>query len=328
MSSALFPATCFGKLPGFADFVRFNAAGRETIAFDQWIQQGLFHTRTVLGTQWEVAFENAPGYQFVFLPENAGRLLVGILSPSQDRSNRKYPFLVSLLVDRPRFGDTNVQLAPFAFTDFFVRAGRLVTRAKSGSGMPELAEQTEELGVASADAISDEFTKHTQYLEQTDWRSFLLSALGTFDEGKRYLLFANLAESVLPLRRHSAARFALGLRFPVSSSSTLAGHEVSFWVQVALSLSGAGTVVPIMFWPWTTDEKPGHVLLFFRQPSPKVFLQLVKPDLASDGICVLDREGDGSIERTRGILDRAFRTVLDDPDQKLSDFLARLSKLF
>ncbi|MGH7450302.1 MAG: TagF domain-containing protein, partial [bacterium] len=41
MSSANFPAGCFGKLPSYGDFIRHNAASREALDFDQWIQQGL-----------------------------------------------------------------------------------------------------------------------------------------------------------------------------------------------------------------------------------------------------------------------------------------------
>jgi type VI secretion system protein ImpM len=327
MEALLFPAACFGKLPVFADFVRCNAAGRETIAFDQWLQQGLFHGRNYFGAQWDAIFEKAPTYHFVFLPENAGRFLVGILRPSRDKSDRKYPFQISVLVDRPRFGDVNAHMVPIVFADFFDRACKLMEHALSGIGMQELYGQTEALAVSPADAFTQQSTKHSHYLEKTDLRSFLHACLGTAEEEKRDLVFANLTASMLPLRRHSAARFALGLRFPLSANDDLIGHQACFWAQVALRASGGSFFVPSMFWTCGEKGGPGYLFLFFRQPSPRVFVQLVQPDLQSDGICNIDTEGGTSVERTRAILNRDLRNLLDNGSQKLSEFLAHLAAI-
>ena len=121
MATAVFPAGCFGKLPLYGDFVRHNASGRETLAFDQWLHQEMHHARTNFGHVWEQAFESAPTYNFVFVPEEAGRFLVGVLHPSHDKGKRRYPFMASLLVDRPRFKDAWTPVIPVLFSDFLAR---------------------------------------------------------------------------------------------------------------------------------------------------------------------------------------------------------------
>src|SRR5512135_429236 len=117
-------ALCLGKLPSQADFIRFNAASPEALAFDEWLHHGLYFARTQLGTGWEQAFANAPSYRFIFNPEQAGRFLAGVMQASQDRSQRRYPFLVSLILDRHWFRDGDAYLAPSAFSSFYDGAGQ------------------------------------------------------------------------------------------------------------------------------------------------------------------------------------------------------------
>jgi type VI secretion system ImpM family protein len=327
MEAVLFPAACFGKLPLYADFVRFNASGRETLAFDQWLHQGLFHGRSQFGAQWESVFENAPEYRLVFLPENAGRFLVGLLRPSRDKSNRKYPFSVSVLVDRPRYADTDGPLAPALFMDFFSQASQLVDRAAAGLDMQELGQQTEALSVASLDDLANLKMGYSQYLTRTTLQTFLSGSLGAFDGQKTKLLFANLTESVLPLRKHSASRFALGLRFPLSADESTIDHQACFWVQAALVMSGGLSIIPVMFWTPDKGAHRSYLFLFFRQPSPKIFLQLVQPDLPSDGICNLDEEEQTMLSRMDEVLGPDLRHLLEDGDQTLNEFLERLPQL-
>ena len=86
-----FPAMCFGKLPAFGDFVRHNAGGRDALAFDQWLQQGLYPARLQLGHAWESSFRAAPSYNFLFSPENSEGFLLGLLQPSHDRGEQTAP---------------------------------------------------------------------------------------------------------------------------------------------------------------------------------------------------------------------------------------------
>ena len=80
MSTVCFSAGCYGKLPVFGDFIRYNASHQQMLLLDKWLQQGLHFGKIQLGSKWNSSYKNAPTYQFVFHPENTNQFLTGFFS--------------------------------------------------------------------------------------------------------------------------------------------------------------------------------------------------------------------------------------------------------
>ena len=84
------------------------------------------------------------GRPLVFFPENSESLLLGVLHPSRDRSERCFPFIVCLRIDR-RLSANRLPLIPMLFASFLDSANRLVEDAQHSTSLQQLAERTEAL---------------------------------------------------------------------------------------------------------------------------------------------------------------------------------------
>jgi type VI secretion system protein ImpM len=299
-TASFFPALCFGKLPMSADFVRHNAGGREVLAFDQWLQQGIYHARTELRAEWESSYQRAPAYRFVFFPENSENLLLGVLHPSQDRSERHYPFIVCLQIDR-RLPTNRLPLIPMLFASFLDGATRLVEDAKQNMSLQQIAERTEALR-APVDGdyagIAREYKTGLTAMTPDGLREYLWPSNGN-ERASR--VFRNLVDILVPLRGHNAARLALGLRFPLPPDAVRRSFTASFWLHAAFASMGVNWPRPFFFWTASSSgpsPAAAFLFLYLRQPSPTSMLSLLRPDLGSDAICAVDVDGHGDPARS------------------------------
>jgi type VI secretion system ImpM family protein len=322
MSEGSFQSACAGKLPSFGDFVKYNASAREALAFDQWLQHGLYTAQTQLGRNWERTFLAAPAYDFLFWPENTERFLIGHIRPSHDRSHREYPFSVSLIVDRPRLGDSRVVLAPFLFSEFLAGARNLVERAMNGLELQEIVEATQALAVPLTVAADQEVGRHARFLEETSFREFCIRLFGDAAGAKRQVLFQHLIEILLPLRQWSMQRLKFGLRFPLPADGRLPAHEASYWLELCAKITGAAQFTPVAFWTSTEGSASRHLFLFFRQPSPKVFLQLLLPEEEQESVCILEKGEPGAVAAPA--FTPRHQALLDDPAVSLKTILEKL----
>ncbi len=331
MTTAYFPASCFGKLPAFGDFVRHNAGGRDVLAFDTWLQQGLYHARVQLRAEWDASFRGAPPYHFLFFPENSESFLIGLLRPSHDRSARRFPFIVTLRVDR-RLPPELVPLAPAVFAPFFERAHALARYAAGTIALRELGEATERLHAPVAQDYAAVLRAYRLHLECTPagalWSR--LWGAGRADDERPFVVFHNLLDTLLPLRGRNPERLALGLRFPVALDAGGAplAHAASFWLDAAFRLVGGRGVRPFVFWtapampnepsrPGNGAAPPAHLFLFLRQPTARSVLHLLRPDLDSEIIYEMDRIGPDRRSPARAALPPWLGAMLAEPTTPL-----------
>jgi type VI secretion system ImpM family protein len=324
MSTAVFPALCFGKLPSFADFVRCNAASREVLTLDQWVAHGLHAARTQRGAAWEQEFDGAPGYRFVFSPESTERFIVGVMRSSADKSKRRYPFFVSTLVSKRVLSDDQVAMMPALFSRFFDQADALETLAMNGIEARDIQHKTALLNIDALDSngLGRQFGV---YLESTTNEMFWRKTLGSFDDQRKYLIMTNLLDILTPFRGRSLSRLTLGLRFPLSSDAGFQHNEVCFWLRVCFALLDAPANSPVMFWTIPQPQRPSYLFVFFTQPSPKNFLYLLKPDMDGDTMCLLDEEGKDKLAILVQRMPPRQKALLESPTTTLKSFLEQIA---
>jgi type VI secretion system ImpM family protein len=330
MSSANFPAGCFGKLPTYGDFIRHNAASREALDFDQWIQQGLHSVKTRCKRHkdlpadllWDWAFQEAAPHHFLFHPaESEDRFLIGLMKPSHDQSKRRYPFLVFAQADR-RIAD-QVKLVPLAFARFFGQAVEFVQEAeKQGLEPPAIAKN---LGYLNAPVAFDWKRLADQYYAKIGGitlENLFTGLFGGFEDARKYLLFKNLKEVLRPPHH----KVASGVRFPLSAQGELIAYEACFWLQVSLRLLDNPPVIPIFFWTVVEEKNPKPAYLYFllRRPSSHLFDLLVNAQWESETICKLDEEGKEKMGAAAENLPPAYRDMLERPRMNLQEVLMKL----
>lgn len=324
MAATGFPASCFGKLPSFADFVRHNAGNREMLAFDQWLQQGLLAAKAQLRQNWEADYDAAPVQHFLFCSANTDHLLAGMLQPSHDKSERRYPFWVSWLIERSYFNGMSAVFMPILLASRLALARQLADDARNGLGVNNLTTSVANLTIPATDDFACDIRYFQNHLASDTCAGFWQRALGNFSDPRKYLLFKNLCEILLPYRQGRLDELTLGLRFPLTNDAEFATYDVSFWIQMSLELARNSSFIPIYFWSQPEPGKKAFLFLFFRTPSAKSFVQLLRPEIASDGICELDEEGRDKIILAEQALPSLYRSLLQRPELTLKEFLQRL----
>lgn len=317
---------CFGKLPIHGDFVRYGASGTAVQAIDEWFQQGLSIARERAPEKFDDAYDAAPAYAFVFTPRNASAALVGVTQPSRDRSGRRYPFLVAFEVDEAQLEAQSVARFPVRFGGFFSWATQLVREATSGRiAYRDLPDHLNAFNGATAET-SARTPGYDRYLRQTSFRTFVERLWGDSSYTRKYLLFKNLTDIMLPIRGRVPPRFALGLRFPLTPEDSERTYAASFWLEVSLRLLGYPRVASTFFWTATdavADTKP-FLLFYLLSPPGQAFEDLLPVTAEGDHLCVLDEMGAEKAAQTAPSVPPHVAALLESEDLSLWDFRQRL----
>ncbi len=93
----------FGKIPSLGDFFRIGVTPNFVEPWDNWLQNGMRVTRTILGNQWQTCFMSAPIWRFTLSAGQAGPdTVLGVMMPSVDRVGREFPLtLVARIMGKP-----------------------------------------------------------------------------------------------------------------------------------------------------------------------------------------------------------------------------------
>jgi type VI secretion system protein ImpM len=82
----------FGKIPALGDFASRRLPPEFVEPWDDWLSEGLFEARQVLGADWSDTYRNAPVWRFALTQGVlSAHPWFGILMPSGDRVGRQYP---------------------------------------------------------------------------------------------------------------------------------------------------------------------------------------------------------------------------------------------
>lgn len=309
----------FGKLPAFGDFVRYNATGKEALDFDQWLQEGIYAARIQLGNTYDTAFERAPISHFYF---NLDPLyfLIGVWKPSMDKVGRKFPFVIAARLLKQQMIMSNY-LIPLCFELFFQEATGILSFASAAHELAELNHSIDKLDLSFIDSNRSLAEKYDEYITNTTVNSFWHQIFGANADAPKSLLMANLVDILLPLRGKDLTRMSLGLKFPISADREIMQLNASFWLDVSSRLTGNSINYSHFFLSIPGEIDKANFQLFFRLPSAKSFVTLIKPDFDNDFICDLENEGSERIENPKELFLPQYRALFEKPDVTLKEML-------
>jgi|GEM_PF-1450877 len=321
------PVFFYGKLPDCIDFVRHNASGSGVRALDRWIQEALYAAAHHFGQAWNDAYDKTPPYHFVFSPEDVGAFLVGVLQPSRDKSERKYPFCVALKKEKRTLQARSIPLLPLMFAPFFEESQVIIQLGIRGVSPSRLAERIKDMGAAIEENFEMSQQTFQEYLARTPQQKFWFDLFGDFHDPKKLLILQNLVEifhlgSTGPLRSSKVC-----LRFPLSGQEHSSIQEVCFWTHVCSRLLGDDSFSPHLFWKIGGTKGKDFLFLFLGKVPPKSFIQMVDPDAESDSVCRLDEDGKEKLLR----LDHGIPTgcaIMARAELTLADLLRQIGHPF
>lgn len=162
----------FGKLPQYPDFIKYKATSEGFILFDNWLQKGIASAKLNLGSNWKEYYSNSSCFDFFFPVQNSDYVLVGVLQPSFDKSNRQFPFLVFTELGAAMFNTDVFGSMPLILNSLYYRAKQLYSAALKSFEVNEIVSElyNTEVRLNSVSAANKIFT---EYLESTTVGDFL-----------------------------------------------------------------------------------------------------------------------------------------------------------
>lgn len=323
MNEVQYPVFCYGKLPKFGDFIGYNAGSAEVKILDQWIREGLYFAQSQSDQNWDSAYNKSPAYHFLLYPENTQHFLVGILQPSKDRSERKYPFIVSVKIGKKSRHKSLLPVVPVVYKDFLRKAGFLLHRALEGLEKQTIASLAESLNASFQPDPDRNNSTFDNFLYATSLEDFWSMIFNQYNDSRKYLLIKNLTDILLPLRNQDPARMSLGLRFPLGKSHQFLHLVVCFWIRLCLQLLGKKDLALNYFWRKQEKNGQNYLFLFFHQPNSMLFKHLVEPEMENDMICQLDNEGKKDLSEILQKISPEYKNAIDNKELNLMDFIQK-----
>ena len=265
MTTNKYSAGCFGKLPKFADFVKFNSGNNEIILFDKWLQNGLQYSKTTLNTSFDASYSTADTVQFVFPIVDSTNILLGTFISSNDKSGRKYPFIISTPINHS-IGPENSHLLPLVFENFFLNSNRTIYKMKEIEKHDDIIAEIEDNIKYSETNFPEKKLQYQEYINATTTNNLWNGIFGDFEDERKYLMFYNLTEILLPLRNKQINNFTLGLKIPIVPENKFFYLNISFWIDVCFKLTGTANIKPFLFWSKKSTETERYLILFLNQP--------------------------------------------------------------
>ncbi|CAG0943023.1 hypothetical protein ANRL1_01175 [Anaerolineae bacterium] len=271
---------CYGKLPIHGDFIRYNVGAAEISVLDRWFQEGLFTGQKALGGLFSDVFDHAPASRFIFNMQSIGRVIVGVMMPSCDKTGRQFPFLVLTGAPIKEFG-AEVSLLPGIFENFFERS-HAVMKDWIGKDLKTFVDKVGQLGFMLD--VRTEARKVADKCAKLKVQTLFAETFGSAADVRKYMLVQNLADVIKP---NVAPKFAV--RFP----NTPGAAEAACWLEALQKLMNKHALPTLSVWNYTHNETAAHLTVLFEELHAKYLLPLLNPERDSDVVYKLGKYGAG-----------------------------------
>lgn len=295
---------CFGKLPIYDEFIRYNVSARSVLELDEWIQQGFSHHSRSMSTRPEKTDLHDYIYHFFFYGSGEQQSsIIGTMMGSRDKSGRQYPFVTFKLLPSQN-ADILVSTLPCGYRSFFDSAQSLCSADWSLQPISMLKKRVDALNgngatVSKSQLIESEVNALRAITKEQFWCEMLHEAAQ--EQAPLYVeVMRDLLETVV---RRSPLRTSWGIEVPLSGN--MHSHEhVAFWLAAAETLLGSRGWRPHFIWGDVANNNRQALYMFFRPVTPMFFSHLLGHRVDNGVLINLHEECAGQThfsDRARGI---------------------------
>jgi type VI secretion system ImpM family protein len=297
-------AGVYGKVPAQADFVRGNVGEMSRLGLDRWFQEAheVVHAEHHRIPAEPISFALAPA---------GGRLMLGVLTPSQDAVGRVFPLIMFALVDASSVpgGFPNI---PTAYARFYQGAA-LALEGAEGLGAADLTARAQALG----ETLVPERTADPAAALAGERMAPLGLALGGLPHGAAYAL-RTLATGC-DKAKSSAAGAPTGV-ITVDAPAPTDGVRL-FWLELIRRRLGWSDAQPTFLWTPATSAAP-RLLVGLGPPATTLLSFLANPRHKSGRFWPLRTEVDSALDSALAALAPEQRKVLENPAATLAEVIA------
>lgn len=250
----------FGKLTGFADFIKYNASGNEILTVDSWLQEGLALAKLKLKNEWKNYYDKISNINFIYPFTDTDNITIGIMCPSYDKSGRSFPFLLFRNIEKR--ANEPYYLIPSFYNRLF-------------EGFEEILEVNKNIqDTANLKAVIDNLHQSLTINQSTlnDYKSFIsktdLNHIFGINENEAIQLNDYFEKNIKILQHLICIKYN-------SIGSQLDNYSlISFYIQLIQVLLKNQNSSPAVFW-LDFDDNTGLIFFTFSRPTPKDFLDLL-----------------------------------------------------
>jgi type VI secretion system ImpM family protein len=327
MLNTQFSPLCFGKLPTFGDFVRFNAAGKEILFLDEWFQKGLLFAKNRLHPNWDLAYKKAPNYFFIFPSDENNRCITCVFYPSRDKIGRKYPFFAGMSVEFTVLHEKPFFHLPALFQPLREQASQYALKAVQGQLSEIIPADVEDLGHDLEQSFEISMGNYDNFKMNTTLGQHVTQTWNDFNNPAKKVVYENLISLVKSLKKQDVSRLAYGLRIPLGWQTPVNVYMVSFWLELIAKMLPQYLNIPYLFFANDNPMKPAYLFIYFNHPSANNFASLIQVDLEIDSVYKLDSPSSSGSPGTENNMDTQLNAIMDNSNQNLADFKKSLIEI-
>ncbi|MEO8232926.1 MAG: type VI secretion system-associated protein TagF [Ignavibacteriota bacterium] len=250
----------FGKLPGFPDFIKYNAAGKEILIIDTWLQEGLALAKLKFGNEWRNYYNNSSRITFIYPFTGTDNITLGIISPSNDKSGRSFPFLTFGIIKKNSEADLSYFMVPCAYKELFHNFNEIIELYKmteDTSGLKSVIDNMIMHNLIDASVLKTypKFISETKICE-----IFKL-------ENENSFTLNDLFEKDIKIFDHF-----ISISYRAELNQLSSSFIISFYIQFLQKIFKNPDTTPGVF--WIQNDDAGILFLTFTKPTPKDFIDL------------------------------------------------------
>jgi type VI secretion system protein ImpM len=308
---------CYGKLPATGDFVRLNATGAESAAYDQWLGGSVHNAKESLGDAFDSCYRPATGL-FIYRGDDSGgeepeRGMVGVWASSGDSAGRRYPMTVGACYDYEELLESGPGL-PIALWNFLTSAYDIVS---NGRNLPVDAflgrvSQLQPIPLTEPDVA---VAAYERWLQSQTMKSLWETTFGNV--AQRYSVLYQINATIEIFRGQERPHTALAIRFPLMAGDA---YAAAVWTDITLRLGGWERTVLNAFWT------PQHdLMLHIGPPQNGTFRELIVDGSDADHVTDLVRMQHADEATARAKLGSPLAELADNINQTIYAFLNGLT---
>jgi len=258
----------FGKLPGFNDFVKFNAGGEELLVLDKWLQDGLLSAKMKLKSEWVNYYKNSEQFFFFYPFTGTKRALAGLLIPGFDKSGREFPFIVFSYLGKDQLNNVPFHLIPMILFDILNKFKITVIDISSISDLSVINERLNKISYNIND-FNNKNNIYRNYISNTSQAAFWNRVFEGYDDSAKLLFLKSLYISLMAYKDKVEPVI---ISFISNDDHHI--NDLSFFIHLTFTFHKNPYLLPAIF--WTGSENKNHLLyLFTNKPIPNNYVDLI-----------------------------------------------------
>ncbi len=299
-----------GKLPACPDFIKYQVSQRETIGFDHWLQDAyaLFSRQQAESSQPHK--ESMRKIGFALTGAEDAHSIAGIMSASQDKSGRQYPFAILACLPEHSLKKHGVNLLQGSW-QFINDLNELWGASWMQTNLQLLNQQVAdiELRLRGMEMAID-VSRVLQTLREVSLEE-LFTRMDIYNEDRAR--FIETCSTILRGVGHRGTRRThFGVRLPLGKSVDY--QVMVFWIYLVSALIRESNWKPQLFWTYPDNQNRAELNIFFKQVAPSYFTHIISDhpyvDYITD-IFKMSKNVNHISEFSLDIANNSHRNVLD-----------------